>query len=84
MIQFGYVVLFAAAMPLAALFALFNNVIEMRTDAFLLLKAYKVRDTWADVRERVHLGALVLAAALSIRNSHHSKYACAFLSLLIG
>lgn len=36
-IQFGYVTLFAAAMPLAAAIALFNNIIEIRTDAAKLL-----------------------------------------------
>lgn len=33
-IQFGYVVLFAAVSPLAALLALLNNVLEIRIDAF--------------------------------------------------
>lgn len=40
-IQFGYVVLFAAAFPLAALFALLNNLIELRADAFVILHAYR-------------------------------------------
>ncbi|XP_043946595.1 anoctamin-8 isoform X2 [Protopterus annectens] len=35
-IQFGYVVLFSSAFPLAALCALINNVIEIRSDAFKL------------------------------------------------
>ena len=35
-IQFGYVVLFSSAFPLAALCALLNNVIEIRSDAFKL------------------------------------------------
>lgn len=33
-IQFGYVVLFAAVCPLAALLALINNILEIRIDAF--------------------------------------------------
>uniref|UniRef100_A0A4W3HNR3 Anoctamin n=1 Tax=Callorhinchus milii TaxID=7868 RepID=A0A4W3HNR3_CALMI len=33
-IQFGYVVLFSSAFPLAAMCALINNVIEIRSDAF--------------------------------------------------
>uniref|UniRef100_A0A8C3HEG8 Anoctamin n=1 Tax=Chrysemys picta bellii TaxID=8478 RepID=A0A8C3HEG8_CHRPI len=35
-IQFGYVVLFSSAFPLAALCALINNIIEIRSDAFKL------------------------------------------------
>ena len=33
MIQFGFVTIFVAAFPLAPLFALMNNVLEIRTDA---------------------------------------------------
>ena len=35
-IQFGYVVLFSSAFPLAGLCALLNNVVEIRSDAFKL------------------------------------------------
>ncbi|NWV82327.1 ANO8 protein, partial [Dasyornis broadbenti] len=35
-IQFGYVVLFSSAFPLAAMCALVNNVLEIRSDAFKL------------------------------------------------
>ena len=35
-IQFGYVTLFSSAYPLAGLCALFNNLIEVRSDAFKL------------------------------------------------
>lgn len=34
--QFGYVLLFSPSFPLAALFALLNNILEMRVDAFKL------------------------------------------------
>lgn len=34
--QFGYVVLFSSAFPLAALCALVNNLIEIRSDALKL------------------------------------------------
>jgi len=37
-IQFGYVTLFGAAFPGAPVFALINNIIEIRSDAFKLLK----------------------------------------------
>ncbi|XP_071496822.1 anoctamin-10-like [Diadema antillarum] len=35
-LQFGYVFLFSAVFPLAGIFALLNNVIEVRSDAFKL------------------------------------------------
>lgn len=35
-IQLGYVVLFSSAFPLAALCALVNNLVEIRSDAFKL------------------------------------------------
>lgn len=37
MIQLGYVVLFSSAFPPAALCAIFNNLIEIRSDAFKLV-----------------------------------------------
>ena len=36
LIQFGYVTLFSSAFPMAAMCALVNNVIEVRSDAFKL------------------------------------------------
>jgi anoctamin-10/anoctamin-7 len=40
-IQFGYVILFVSAFPLAPLFALINNLVEIRTDAFKLLRLHQ-------------------------------------------
>ena len=40
-IQFGYVILFSAAYPLAGLCALVNNLIEIRGDAFKLCLVHK-------------------------------------------
>ncbi|XP_053321734.1 anoctamin-8 isoform X2 [Spea bombifrons] len=40
-VQFGYVVLFSSAFPLAALCALINNIIEIRSDAFKLCSGYQ-------------------------------------------
>ncbi|EDV26289.1 uncharacterized protein TRIADDRAFT_22642, partial [Trichoplax adhaerens] len=40
-IQFGYVVLFSSAFPLAAVCALLNNVIEIRSDAFKLCSSFQ-------------------------------------------
>eukprot|EP00002_Diphylleia_rotans_P002649 TRINITY_DN11681_c0_g1_i5.p1 TRINITY_DN11681_c0_g1~~TRINITY_DN11681_c0_g1_i5.p1 ORF type:complete len:722 (+),score=168.54 TRINITY_DN11681_c0_g1_i5:43-2208(+) len=40
-IQFGYVTMFAAAFPLAALLAFLNNIIEIRLDAFKMCTTFK-------------------------------------------
>ncbi|XP_077978794.1 anoctamin-10-like [Glandiceps talaboti] len=40
-LQFGYVFLFSSVYPLAAVWALLNNVIELRTDAFKLCTVYQ-------------------------------------------
>ncbi|KAJ3005892.1 UNVERIFIED_CONTAM: Anoctamin-3 [Siphonaria sp. JEL0065] len=40
-IQFGYIALFACSFPLAPLFALINNIYEIRADAFKLLVVYQ-------------------------------------------
>uniref|UniRef100_A0A8C5QPL8 Anoctamin n=1 Tax=Leptobrachium leishanense TaxID=445787 RepID=A0A8C5QPL8_9ANUR len=40
-VQFGYVVLFSSAFPLAAVCALINNIIEIRSDAFKLCSGYQ-------------------------------------------
>lgn len=40
-IQFGYITLFSSAFPLAALCALLNNIIEIRSDAFKLCLTFQ-------------------------------------------
>ncbi|KAM8962195.1 anoctamin-8 isoform 2-T2 [Pelodytes ibericus] len=40
-VQFGYVVLFSSAFPLAAVCALINNIIEIRSDAFKLCSGFQ-------------------------------------------
>ncbi|RZC33898.1 anoctamin-5-like [Asbolus verrucosus] len=40
-IQYGFVTFFVAAFPLAPLLALFNNIIELRVDAFKFTSAYR-------------------------------------------
>jgi uncharacterized membrane protein len=42
-LQFGFVTLFAAAFPLGAFFALFNNIIEQRVDAIKLVRVRALR-----------------------------------------
>jgi len=41
LIQFGYVTLFSSAFPMAAVCALLNNVIEIRSDAFKLCMTFQ-------------------------------------------
>ena len=41
LVQFGYVTLFSSAFPMAALCALLNNVIEIRSDAFKLCMTFQ-------------------------------------------
>ncbi|CAG9854829.1 unnamed protein product [Phyllotreta striolata] len=63
-IQFGYVFLFSSVYPLAALWAVLNNLVEIRADAFKLCKIYrrpmcrKVKDIGAWQRAFEVLGAL--------------------------
>lgn len=40
-IQFGYVVLFSSVYPVAAFWAIFNNLLEIRADAFKLCMVYQ-------------------------------------------
>eukprot|EP01048_Picozoa_sp_COSAG05_P016012 COSAG05_NODE_2006_length_3716_cov_1.634504_4_plen_249_part_00 len=44
-IQFGYLVLFAPAFPLAPFLALLNNIVEIRTSGYKLTRAYQ-RPQW--------------------------------------
>ena len=41
LIQFGYVTLFSSAFPMAAVCALLNNIIEIRSDAFKLCVTFQ-------------------------------------------
>lgn len=41
MIQFGFMTLFTVAFPLGPLFALINNIVEIRIDAFKILTQLK-------------------------------------------
>ena len=40
-IQYGFVTIFVAAFPLAPFFALLNNIIEIRLDAFKFVTVYR-------------------------------------------
>ena len=41
MIQYGFVTIFVAAFPLAPMFALMNNVIEIRLDAYKYVTQFR-------------------------------------------
>lgn len=63
-VQFGYVFLFSSAYPIAAFWAVFNNVIEIRADAFKLCRVYqrpmarRVKDIGAWQRAFEAVGAM--------------------------
>ena len=40
-VQFGYAFLFSSVFPMAAFWAVFNNLLEIRADAFKLCKVYQ-------------------------------------------
>ena len=40
-IQYGFITIFVAAFPLAPLFALLNNIIEIRLDAYKFVTQYR-------------------------------------------
>ncbi|XP_026076927.1 anoctamin-8-like isoform X1 [Carassius auratus] len=67
-VQFGYVVLFSSAFPLAAMCALINNIIEIRSDAFKLCtsaqRPFSLRvgsiGQWQTVMEAMGLVAIIV------------------------
>ena len=77
-VQFGYVTLFAAAFPLTAALALINNMIEIRTDAYKLLKgsqrpAYKRAadiGTWMVILDIIATCSILTNCALVGFTSH--------------
>ena len=40
-IQFGFITIFVAAFPLGPLFALLNNLVEIRLDAYKFITTYR-------------------------------------------
>ena len=72
-IQFGFVTIFVASFPLAPLFAIINNVLEMRLDARKLLVFYRrpvgqrVRDIGIWYRILNTIGKLAVLSNVSER-----------------
>ncbi|XP_067127758.1 anoctamin-8 isoform X1 [Centruroides vittatus] len=71
-IQFGYVILFSSAFPMAGMCALMNNIIEIRSDAFKLCMIFqrpfgqRVENigTWQDAMEFMGVIAVIVNCAL--------------------
>lgn len=71
-IQFGYVTLFSSVFPLAALFALVSNVIEIRSDAFKLCYVFQRPfgsrangiGVWQDAMELMGVVSIIVNCAL--------------------
>ena len=72
-IQFGYLTLFAVALPLAPLLAVLNNFFEIRGDAYALCKAHRRREfktkrgigSWQGVLEIIAMLAVITNALLT-------------------
>jgi len=77
-LQYGYVILFAPAFPLAALLAVLNNVVELKSDGFKLCKSYRrpqyicAQDigSWQYIIEVVSVLAVVTNCAIIAFTSH--------------
>ncbi|XP_043212911.1 anoctamin-8-like isoform X1 [Amphibalanus amphitrite] len=82
-IQFGYVILFSSAFPLAAVCALLNNIIEIRSDAFKLCAIFqrpfgqRARNigTWQDAMEVMGVvGVMVNCALIGMSGPVHRLF----------
>lgn len=82
-IQFGYVVLFSSVYPAAAFWAVFNNILEIRADAFKLCVVYqrpmskRVKDigAWQRTFEIVGAMSIMTNCGLLCLNPHLRKHA---------
>lgn len=82
-IQFGYVVLFSSVYPAAAFWAVFNNILEIRADAFKLCVIYqrpqskRVKDigAWQRTFEIVGAMSIMTNCGLLCLNPHLRKHA---------
>lgn len=81
MIQYGYMTMFATAFPLASLFALVNNILEIRVDALKIVFATKrpIQEgasdigTWLSVLEFMSVIAVMTNAAIICFTSESLK-----------
>lgn len=82
-IQFGYVVLFSSVYPAAAIWAVFNNILEIRADAFKLCVIYqrpkrkRVKDigAWQRTFEIVGAMSIMTNCGLLCLNPHLRQHA---------
>mmetsp|Transcript_21883 Transcript_21883/g.36229 ORF Transcript_21883/g.36229 Transcript_21883/m.36229 type:complete len:738 (+) Transcript_21883:131-2344(+) len=68
-IQFGYVTLFASASPLAPLFALLNNLIELRSDAYKITCEFQRPPVYGAQDIGTWMGVLEMMSVLSVINN---------------
>lgn len=81
-VQFGYVTLFVTAFPLGPFFALLNNMIEIRGDAYKLLKDHRRAipfmaqniGSWHTVLEFISMFAVITNACLIAFNSEYFEW----------
>lgn len=79
-LQYGFVTIFVAAFPLAPLFALLNNILEMRLDARKLLVYYRrpvtqrVKDIGVWYRILDSIGKLAVITNVGVVVLHKFKY----------
>lgn len=81
-IQFGYVVLFSSVYPAAAFWAVFNNILEIRADAFKLCVVFqrpwskRVKDigAWQRTFEIVGAMSIMTNCGLLCLNPHLKKH----------
>uniref|UniRef100_A0A0K2T7S2 Anoctamin n=1 Tax=Lepeophtheirus salmonis TaxID=72036 RepID=A0A0K2T7S2_LEPSM len=90
-IQFGYVTLFSASYPLAGFFALLNNIIEVRSDAFKLCfvckrpfgQRVKGIGSWSTVMDMMGAMGVVVNCALLTLPGRVKTIAPGFTSLAV-
>lgn len=88
-IQYGFVTLFVVAFPLAPLFALLNNVFEMRLDAKKFLKYYRrpvptrVKDIGVWFNIMAILGRIAVVSSVNFCFHFHIRHTLQFPPLLL-
>lgn len=86
-IQFGFVTIFVAAFPLAPLFALLNNIIEIRLDAYKYVTQYqrapanKAQDigAWYSILEGIIFIAVLSNVSFTVKHTalvHYDFHQC--------
>lgn len=69
MIQYGFITMFVPAFPIAPLFALFNNMFELRTDAKKFLRLMRRPVIRREKGIGIWYGILSVVSSLAIRTN---------------